>query len=71
MAQKIRLPFDRRSGKDRRKSQKLSYFLGGASERRKGREQRSEEERRQDWDRINKWSSIWSEFYDPDEFPDK
>lgn len=71
MAEKIRLPFDRRSGKDRRRSRKHSYFLTGGSERRKKTEQRSEEERRQDWDRINKWSSIWSEFYDPNEFPDE
>jgi hypothetical protein len=71
MAQKIRLPFDRRSGKDRRKSRRYGYSLTGGSERRKEIEQRSEGERRQDWDRINKWSSIWSEFYDPDEFPDE
>lgn len=69
VAEKIRLPFDRRSGKDRRKSQKLAHFLNGGSERRKTREQRSESERRGEWERVGKWSSVWSEFYDPDEFP--
>jgi len=71
MAENIRLPFDRRSGKERRKSHRLSYFLNGGSERRKTREQRSDRERREEWARVNKWSSVWSEFYDPDEFPDE
>ena len=70
-ADKIRLPFDRRSGRERRNTQKLAHFLNGGPERRKGREQRSVEERRDQWARINKWSSVWAEFYDPDEFPDE
>jgi hypothetical protein len=69
VADRIRLPFDRRSGKDRRKTQKLAHFLNGGSERRKTKEQRSAEERRGEWERVGKWSSVWSEFYDPDEFP--
>lgn len=71
VAERIRLPFDRRSGRDRRRSQKLAYFLNGGPERRKTREQRSENERRGEWERVSKWSSVWAEFYDPDEFPNE
>ena len=69
MVEKIRLPFDRRSGRERRNTQKLFHFLNGDSERRKGKEQRTGEERRDEWARVNQWSSVWAEFYDPDEFP--
>lgn len=71
MTERIRLPFDRRSGKERRNSRNLSYFLSGGSERRRRKEQRTGQERRDEWARINEWSSIWAEFYDPDEFGDK
>jgi hypothetical protein len=39
-------PFDRRSGKDRRKAYKLGYFQEGGTERRSGKEQRSGKDRR-------------------------
>jgi len=71
MADRIRLPFDRRCGRDRRKAQTIAYFLNGGSERRVNRERRSNEERRGEWERINRWSSVWAELYDPNEFPDE
>jgi hypothetical protein len=49
----------------------MSHFLYEGPERRKREEQRTEEERRDAWARVNTWSSVWAEFYDPDEFKDK
>ena len=39
-------PFDRRSGKDRRKAYKLGYFQDGGIERRSGKERRLGKDRR-------------------------
>jgi hypothetical protein len=58
MPQKIRFPFDRRSGEDRRKAYRLGYFLEGGTERRSGNERRHQHERRKAWIRISEWSSM-------------
>ena len=50
--------FDRRSVKDRRRKIKLDRFLYKGSEKRILTERRSKAERREDWVRISKWSSI-------------
>jgi hypothetical protein len=62
MGERLRLPFDRRSGEDRRKSYDLEYFLKGGIERRGGKERRSGKERRKDWLPVSKWSSVWREW---------
>ena len=66
--EKVRLPFDRRSGEDRRKAYKLRYFLEGGIERRSGKERRSGNERRREWVKVSKWSSVWPEFVSIKEF---
>ena len=50
--------FDRRSGKDRRKSYHLRGLLKKGAERRAGEERRSKIEARQGWVRVAKWSSV-------------
>jgi len=50
--------FDRRSGDDRRKAHKRGYLAQGGVERRNGREIRQKNERRDQYVRTNKWSSI-------------
>lgn len=50
---------DRRSGEDRRDAHDLDYFLEGGIERRSGKERRRQDERRDDWARITKWSSVF------------
>jgi hypothetical protein len=53
-----RLP-ERRTGKDRRKVFSVHRFFYKGLERRKTlRDRRSQEERRDGWVRINKWSSV-------------
>lgn len=54
--------FDRRSGYDRRSSYNIKYLLPGMPDRRKNTERRQQEEKRDGWVRINKWSSICSLF---------
>jgi hypothetical protein len=54
----IRSSIDRRSGKDRRSSISLARWTYQGPERRVLIKRRSAEERRSDWVRINKWSSI-------------
>ena len=49
--------FDRRSGKDRRRSISLNRFFYKGPERRVLQVRRSQEERRNGWVRIDKWSS--------------
>ena len=49
---------DRRSGEDRRDAYDLDYFPDGGIERRSGKERRQQNERRDDWARISKWSSV-------------
>ena len=70
MKKRERLPFDRRSGEDRRKTYKLGYFLEGGVERRSGKERRSEVERRKDWLRISEWASIWKGIFEIRKFLD-
>jgi hypothetical protein len=62
MAIRIRFPYDRRSGGDRRRIVNRGYFRNGGDERRGGEERRSGNERRRDWVKVTKWSSAWSEF---------
>jgi hypothetical protein len=54
----IRSDMDRRSGEDRRRAYDLDYFSNGGVERRHWKEQRSNVERRIDWTRVSKWSSV-------------
>jgi hypothetical protein len=68
ITEKLRLPFDRRSGEDRRKTYMLGYFLKGGIERRSGKERRSGTERRKSWVKVSKWSSVWPEFVSVKEF---
>ena len=49
---------DRRSGNDRRKILRLHRFSYKGSDRRGKQDRRSIEERRNNWVRINKWSSV-------------
>jgi hypothetical protein len=50
---------ERRTGKDRRKVFGLHRFFYKGPERRKAlQDRRSKEERRDDWVRISKWSSV-------------
>jgi len=56
---RIEDPFrDRRSGDDRRRGFDLGHFAQGGIERRKGVECRQKDERRDQYVRIDKWSSI-------------
>jgi hypothetical protein len=64
MTERLRLPFDRRSGEDRRKVYDLEYFLKGGTERRSRKERRHGNERRKDWVPISDWSSLWTGFLD-------
>jgi len=57
-----RSPIDRRSGKHRRKAyRRLAFLLKGEVERRSVKERRSEHEKRKDWVRVDKWSSVFLE----------
>jgi hypothetical protein len=56
---RIEDPFrDRRSGNDRRRGFDIGYFAQGGIEKRKGGECRQKRERRDQYVRIDKWSSI-------------
>jgi hypothetical protein len=59
MDMRIRMPYDRRSGRDRRKVYNRRYFLKGGVERRSGEDRRTGEERRSDWTKLTRWSSVW------------
>ena len=50
---------DRRSGKNRRRNISLYRFLYKGAERRTMQNRRTQEERRVDWVRIDKWSSVY------------
>jgi hypothetical protein len=53
--------FDRRSGQDRRKAYNIDYFLEGGVERRthpNGERRNHEKDRRKDWIKISRWSSL-------------
>lgn len=58
MTEKLRLPYDRRSGLDRRKIYNLAYGHVKGIERRSGKERRFGNERRKGWFRVTKWSSV-------------
>jgi hypothetical protein len=49
---------DRRSGDDRRRGFDLGYFAQGSIDKRNGMERRKKDERRDQYARIDKWSSI-------------
>ena len=51
--------FDRRSGKDRRKNFSVRRLLYKGPDRRNLQERRTQEERRDGWVRINRWSSAY------------
>jgi len=56
---RIEDPFrDRRSGNDRRRGFDIGYFAQGGIEKRKAGECRQKRERRDQYVRIDKWSSI-------------
>ena len=50
--------FDRRSGIDKRKLYHLGLFSKRGVEKRCGEERRSIYEARQEWVRVDKWSSV-------------
>ena len=68
MVFKIRFPFDRRSGQDRRKACSLGYPPQGGRERRRGKDRRLGGERRTDWMRANDWSSRLKGLLDPERY---
>ena len=51
--------FDRRSGKDRRKYFSVHRYFYKGPDRRILQERRTQEERRDGWVRINRWSSAY------------
>jgi len=53
-----RTPFDRRSGKERRRVFSLHRLCYKGSEKRVAQDRRSQFERRDGWVRIGKWSSV-------------
>jgi hypothetical protein len=67
MTTKLRFPYDRRSGEDRRRSYSLEYFLEGGKDRRRRKDRRRTDERRTDWVRVSDWGSVWREFIDPEQ----
>jgi hypothetical protein len=57
MIEKRAMDFDRRCGKDRRRSSKFRLLLNNKIEKRRGEERRSGHEQRQGWVKLDKWSS--------------
>ena len=56
---KIKRAFiERRTGKDRRRNFYFNRFFYRGSENRESKERRAIEERRDDWVKISKWSSV-------------
>lgn len=49
---------DRRSGEDRRQVYDYAYWESVGVERRSGKERRRRKERRDNWVKVSKWSSI-------------
>jgi hypothetical protein len=49
---------ERRTDKDNRNVQDISYFENGGQERRKIKERRNLEERRDGWLRVGQWRSV-------------
>ena len=58
MEEKLRFAVDRRSGGDRRKIYMVFYARFVGNEKRSKKEQRSGIERRKDWVKETKWSSV-------------
>ena len=59
MPQSLRIIPERRTGKDRRRIFSLHRFFHKGPERRKAmHDRRAQEERRDGWIRISKWSSV-------------
>jgi len=50
---------DRREGEDMREAHSLDYFNEGGRERRENAERRRLNERRSEWVRVSKWSSVY------------
>jgi hypothetical protein len=68
MRTSLRLPFDRRSGGDRRVEYDPDYFSRGGTERRSYEDRRTRDERRGDWMRVSEWSSVWRELFVAEEY---
>ena len=49
---------ERRTDRDNRRRQDISYFENGGKERRKIKERRNLEERRDGWMRVGQWRSV-------------
>jgi len=62
--EKLRYPYDRRSGTDRRKKKRAEQGADTGSDRRSGREQRLWSEMRKGWSKAEDWSSVWSELHE-------
>ena len=58
MSETHRASPERRSGKDRRRIFSLHRFFYKGPDRRDHQDRRSQEERRDGWVRISKWSSV-------------
>ncbi len=58
MSETHRAYSERRSGKDRRRIFSLHRFFYNGPERRDLKDRRSQEEKRDGWVRISKWSSV-------------
>ena len=58
MIERRKSNFDRRFGKDRRRSLKFRLFFNNKIEKRRVKERRAKYELRQGWVRIDKWSSV-------------
>lgn len=73
--EKLRYPYDRRSGRDRRsgtdRRRKTRTEEGAATgvDRRSGREQRLWSERRKGWGKAEDWSSVWTELHEDKDEP--
>ena len=59
MSEIHRASSERRSGKDRRRIFSLHRFFYNGPERRVLHNRRSQEERRDGWVRVSKWSSVY------------
>ena len=59
MFERKRENFDRRSGKDRRRNISVQRLLHKGHERRILQDRRTQEERRDGWVRIDRWSSAY------------
>jgi hypothetical protein len=69
MKDKLRYPYDRRSGTDRRKQERAEEMPDTGVERRSKGEQRLWSERRKGWAKSEDWSSVWSELIEDKKDP--